>query len=199
MQITKTSSDLKVSLLLRSLHWLMAFILVAAWALIYAKGMFEKGSDARELFKHLHMLAGLAIFTLLPLRLIVRWLSSPLPEIIPAPGRRKILIMKIVHSALYLCMFILPILGVFFMQLGGKTIDVIGFKLPVIVHIIDKELSHDIKEIHESLGLIMLYLAIIHAGVALWHHFLLRDNALEMMLPGRRTSASNNVYVRNKQ
>lgn len=198
MQITKTSSDLKASLFLRSLHWLMAFILIAAWTLIYAKGIFEKGSDAREFLKHLHVLAGLAILTLLPLRIIVRWLS-PLPEIVPTPGRRKILIMKIVHGALYCCMFLLPILGILFMQMGGKTIDVIGFKLPVVTPIINKELSHDIKEVHESLGLIMLYLAIIHAGAALWHHFLLRDNALKLMLPNNRIFTSNNTPVSNKQ
>lgn len=31
-----------------------------------------------------------------------------------------------------------------FMQMGGKTIDVFGFKLPTIIQI-DKELSHSIK------------------------------------------------------
>jgi len=119
MQITSTPGNLKASLLLRCLHWFMALILVAAWALIYAKGIFEKGSDTREFLKHMHVLAGLAIFTLLPLRMIVRWLS-PLPEIIPSPDRRKILFMKIIHAALYLCMIFLPILGVFFMQLGDS-------------------------------------------------------------------------------
>lgn len=200
MQITSTPGNLKASLLLRCLHWFMALILVAAWALIYAKGIFEKGSDTREFLKYMHVLAGLAIFTLLPLRMIVRWLS-PLPEIIPSPGRRKILFMKIIHTAFYLCMIFLPILGVFFMQLGGKTIDVAGFEFPAIIQA-DKELSRGIKEIHESLGLIMLYLAVIHAGIALWHHFFLRDNTLELMLPNRDTvaekNASSNTSARNR-
>lgn len=197
-----TSGNLKASLPLRSLHWLMALILIAAWALIYAKGIFEKGSDEREFLKHMHVLAGLAVFTLLPLRMIVRWLS-PLPEIVPPPGRRKVLFTKTIHCILYLCMILLPILGVFFMQMGGKTIDVFGFKLPTIIQI-DKELSHSIKNIHENLGLIMLYLAVIHAGIALWHHFLLHDNALKLMLPGGTDTTAanispNNASARNRQ
>jgi len=179
----------------------MAFILVAAWALIYAKGIFEKGSDEREFLKHMHVLAGLAILTLLPLRMIVRWLS-PLPGIVPPPGRKKVLFTKIIHGILYLCMILLPVLGIFFMQMSGKTIDVFGFKLPAIIQI-DKELSRSIKEIHENLGLIMLYLAVIHAGMALWHHFFLHDNALKLMLPGTDTTAANispnNASVRNRQ
>lgn len=39
----------------------------------------------------------------------------------------------------------------------------------------------------------MLYLAVIHAGIALWHHFLLHDNALKLMLPGSTDTTAANI------
>jgi cytochrome b561 len=190
-----TPDNQKMSLPLRGLHWLMALILIAAWAFIYTKGIFEKGSDEREFLKHLHVLSGLLIFILLPLRIIIRWLS-PLPEITSYSGRKKKLFTQALHIIFYLCMIVLPILGIIFMQMGGKTISVAGFELPAMIQI-DEKSSRSVKEIHEFLGLVMLYLAVIHVGVALWHHFFLRDNSLKRMLLNSGT-AVNDSPVRSK-
>ncbi|BBL35728.1 hypothetical protein Nstercoris_02003 [Nitrosomonas stercoris] len=192
--ISATSVHIQTaSLPIRGLHWLMALILIAAWAFIYAKGIFEKGSDERELLKHLHVVAGLLVFILLPLRIMARWLS-PLPDITPPLGRKQKLFTRTIHLAFYVCMIILPILGIIFMQMGGKTISIIGFELPTMIQT-DKEFSRDIKKIHETLGLIMLYLAVIHAGIALWHHFFLHDNTLKLMLPNGTKARSAAIKV----
>lgn len=180
MSEAMATANPKASFPFRGLHWLMALVIIAALALIYAKGFFAKGSFERDAVKQAHMFAGLVVFGLIPLRLIMRWLS-PLPAINPPPAYWQMVLAKIMHSLLYAGMIALPILGVLFVQTEGKTISVIGFTLPTLIYA-DKVLSHGIKEVHETLGLRMLYLIIAHAGAALWHHFLQHDNTLKRML-----------------
>lgn len=180
MKTATVSSDRKASLTVRGLHWLMAIVVAAVWALIYAKGLFAKGSLERDAVKQAHIFAGLMVFGLIPFRLFARWLS-PLPAINPAPVHWQMLLAKIMHALLYACMIALPILGVLFVQAEGKTISALGFTLPPLIHT-DKVLSHSLKEVHETLGLGMLYLVVAHAGAALWHHHFQHDDTLKRML-----------------
>jgi cytochrome b len=39
---------------------------------------------------------------------------------------------------------------------------------------------------HELVGYLLLALIALHAGAALFHHFVRRDNVLNAMLPGHR-------------
>jgi cytochrome b561 len=50
----------------RSLHWLMAAIIAASWALIRIKGWFAKGSAERASVSSLHKQLGIALLLLLP-------------------------------------------------------------------------------------------------------------------------------------
>jgi cytochrome b561 len=175
------SSTSKASLSVRSLHWIIALLIISAWAFIYSKGLFDKGSAPRSAMEQAHMFVGLLIFVLMPLRLAARWLS-PLPEITPAPPPWQMKLAKILHVLLYISMIALPILGVFFVQAGGNTVSPFGlFTLPTLIDT-DKTLSRSVKEVHETLGLVLIYLVIAHAGAALFHHFIQRDNTLKRMM-----------------
>jgi cytochrome b561 len=181
MNTAPSSSNAKASLPLRSLHWIMALVVICALGFIYSRGFFEKGSAAKGAMEQFHMVAGLLILTLVPFRLAVRW-RSPLPEISPPPARWQMLLAKIMHVLLYACMIALPILGVLFVQAGGKTVDLFGlFTLPTVIDT-DKTLARSIKGIHQTIGLAMLYLIIAHTGAALLHHLFQRDNTLRRML-----------------
>ncbi len=180
MSAALASANPKASFPFRGLHWLMALVIIGAWVLIYAKGLFPKGSFERDALKQAHMLAGLLVFGLLPLRVATRW-RQPLPEIHPSPALWQMVLAKIVHSLLYAGMIALPILGIFFVQAEGKAIGALGLTLPTLFHV-DKALARSVKEIHETLGLGMLYLVAAHAGAASWHHYVQRDNALQRML-----------------
>lgn len=180
MKAATISPGQKASIPIRGLHWLMALVIISAWTLIYAKGLFAKGSFERDAVKQAHMIAGLMVFGLIPLRLAARWLW-PLPEIDPAPAHWQMTLAKIMHTLLYAGMVVLPILGVLFVQAEGKTISALGFTLPTLIHT-DKVLSHSVKEVHETLGLGMLYLVVAHAGAALWHNYVQHDSTLKRML-----------------
>ena len=48
-----------------------------------------------------------------------------------------------------------------------------------------KSLADSLKEIHETIGTIGYWLIGLHAAVALFHHYVMRDNTLVRMLPRR--------------
>ena len=60
------------------LHWLMLILLIGVYATIELRGIFERGSEARELIKTAHYLLGLSVFVLVWLRLLARLVTPPL-------------------------------------------------------------------------------------------------------------------------
>jgi cytochrome b561 len=50
----------------------------------------------------------------------------------------------------------------------------------------DEALAERMEALHELGGTLGYFLIGLHAAAALAHHYLLRDNALARMLPGRR-------------
>jgi cytochrome b561 len=165
---------------LRALHWLMALAIGCAWAFIYSKGLFAKGTPERGFLSTAHIFVGLSVLALFLPRLLVR-LVSPLPAIRPTPPRWQGHLASLMHLALYAAMLALPLLGILFIQAGGKAVSFLGWTLPTLIGT-DKALSASIKAVHETLGLALLYLVIAHAGAALWHHLFQRDNTLRRML-----------------
>jgi cytochrome b561 len=51
------------------------------------------------------------------------------------------------------------------------------------------DLGASIAYVHTILGNVILWLAGLHAAAALFHHFILRDDILTSMLPGRKLRA----------
>ncbi|MDA8092563.1 MAG: cytochrome b [Betaproteobacteria bacterium] len=170
----------KAGLPLRIMHWLMVLALVSAWTFIYSKGLFDKGAPARAFLTSAHIFAGLSVLVLLLPRVAAR-LFSPLPAVAPSPPHWQSRLATLAHFLLYLGMLLTPVLGILFVQAAGKDVGFFGLTLPAVIGT-HKAVSHGIKEVHETLGLVMLYLVLIHAGAALYHHLFQRDNTLKRML-----------------
>jgi cytochrome b561 len=47
-------------------------------------------------------------------------------------------------------------------------------------------LAGQVKEMHETFGTIGYFLIGLHAFAALFHHYIVKDDTLRRMLPGRR-------------
>lgn len=144
------------------------------------EGSVREGSPERVFLTGAHVFAGLTVLTLLPLRVVARRLWA-LPTIEPSPPLWQMRLARLVQILLYAGMLSTPVLGVLLMQSSGKEVAFLGLALPALIDA-DKTLSHTIKEAHETLGVAMLYLVIAHAGAAVWHHFIRRDNALRRVL-----------------
>jgi cytochrome b561 len=164
------------------LHWLMLLLLAAVYASMELRDIFPKGSALRDAMKTWHYMLGLSVFALVWLRLAAR-LLTPTPAITPALPPWQLRLSLAMHVALYLLMIIMPVLGWLLLSAGGKPIPFFGLELPALIAE-NKANADQIKEIHETFGTIGYVLIGLHATLALFHHYWLRDNTLKRMLPG---------------
>lgn len=170
-----------------AMHWLMLLLLVAVYACIELRGFYPKGSDPREALKQWHFMLGLSVFALVWLRLALRlWASTA--RIQPAVGIWQQRAAVAMHFALYLFLVVMPLLGWLLLSAKGKPIPFFGLELPALIGS-NEGFADSVKELHETIGTVGYYLVGLHAAVALFHHYVLRDNVLLRMLPRRRTQS----------
>ena len=167
-----------------ALHWIMFLLIAATFTFIELRVLFEKGTEARDAMKMWHFMLGLSIFFLVWLRIVVR-IFTPYPAIEPAPKAWQHKIAKAVHGILYLFMLGMPLGGWLILSGEGKPIPFFGLELPALIEP-NKELAHSVEEIHETVGAIGYWLIGLHAAAALFHHYVIKDNTLTRMLPGKR-------------
>jgi cytochrome b561 len=168
-----------------AMHWLMLLLLVAVYACIELREFFPKGSEPRDALKTWHYMLGLGVFVVVWLRVVLN-LLGPVPRIVPQQGRWQSLAAKMMHIALYALMIGMPIAGWLLLSAEGKAIPFFGLQLPALVTE-NKALAEAVEEIHEIGGTIGYFLVGLHAGAALFHHYVKRDNTLTRMLPRRRS------------
>ncbi len=167
-----------------AMHWLMLLLLIAVYAGIELRELYPKGSDPREALKQWHFMLGLSVFVLVWLRLALR-LWGPTPEVQPPVGTWQLRFAHLMHLALYLFMVVMPVLGWLVLSAEGKTIPFFGLELPALVGT-DEGLADSFEDLHETIGTVGYYLVGLHTAAALFHHYVLRDNALLRMLPKKR-------------
>lgn len=166
-----SQSNEKWSTPLRSLHWLMAVLLIVQWA----SGNWDDWLGVRN-----HVSLGLLVVPLALLRLLVRVRSqrpgSGLP--VTLPDR----LAGLVHALFYAVMFALPISGVLWRQAGGRAVSFFGWvDLPTLVAA-DKAFAHTLHEVHEVLGTVFLVLLALHILGALKRQVLDRQPLMQRML-----------------
>jgi superoxide oxidase len=161
------------------LHWLMLVLLIGVYATIELRGIFERGTEARDLMKTAHYLMGLSVFTLVWLRLLAR-LITPTPDR-ESYGAFQQWSAKLMFIALYGLMIVMPILGWTLVSAEGHIINIFSLQLPQLVSE-NKELADQIQEVHETIGTIGYFLIGIHATAALFHHFIKKDDTLLRIL-----------------
>lgn len=165
------------------LHWFMLLLLVAVYATMELREIYPKGSDPREALKAWHYMLGISVLLLAGVRLLA-YLSAPVPAITPLPAAWQAAGARWMKVALYLFMFAMPLLGWMMLSAKGSAIPFFGFQLPPLLAE-NKELAKSIKEVHEAIATAGYFLVGLHAIAALYHHYVLRDDTLRRMLPGR--------------
>jgi superoxide oxidase len=156
------------------LHWTIAILILVAYFTA------EGGRHVRADPPTLHFLSGFAVLLLVLPRLIMRlFVGAP-----PAPSHGALLDIsaKLGHAALYLLMIFLPLSGWYAASKLGVTVNILGLKLPSLAAPV-QGYPGLIAELHENGGNLILILAGLHAAMALWHQFVLRDRTLERMSP----------------
>lgn len=158
--------------IMRSLHWLMALLLVVQWA----SGEWDDWLGVKN-----HVSLGLLVLLLACLRLGWR-LTHPAP----AHGSPLTLPDRIaagVHVMFYLVMIGLPITGILWRQAKERSVEFFGlFPLPTLVGA-DKGLASSMHEAHEIGATVFLVLLGLHVAGALKRQYIDKQNIIGRMLP----------------
>jgi cytochrome b561 len=170
------------------LHWLMAAILIALLALgLYMVSLPDVGFDTRKITLILyHKQIGLLALALAALRLAWR-VGNALPSLAETLPTWQKVIARLVHLFFYALMLALPISGWLMSSAAGIPVPLFGlFNLPDLVPY-DEVLFEAFVAIHRWLGYALVGCIVLHAGAALRHHFLFKDETLRKMWPQTRT------------
>lgn len=146
------------------LHWLIAalvlFQLVFGESMVAATDAAEEGTTlgaTDAVLATAHYWVGIAVLVLVAVRLVVR-LRVGAPA--PVEGNRLMAFAaRVTHWLFYILLVAVPVTG-----------------------LITLYINPEMGEIHQLAKPAFIVLIVIHAGAALFHHFVLRDGTLKRML-----------------
>jgi len=178
MQIRNSTS--KYGIVAKTLHWVVALMIIAAWAVGYYASELapDDATNIRELFD-LHKSTGMAILMLAAIRLSWRAYTSA-PHLLPMPKIQAI-IAQTVHYSLYVFMFVQPISGWLMSSAAGYPPSLYGlFTFPDMIA--KNQASVELyKDIHNVSAYILLALFVLHIAGAWYHHLIAKDGTLRRM------------------
>lgn len=163
----------------RFLHWSMALLIVAVFAL--GLGIDALPKSWKYASVEIHKVVGLAILALLAARIVWRVRHAPPTEVGLSP--LVVRASHLGHAGLYALMLAAPAIGLVYVVLRGQGVDFGLFSLPPLTAAFDRAISRPVKEIHEWAAYGLIGVAAAHAFVAIWHQVVLKDGVLRRMLP----------------
>ena len=178
MSLSKT----RYTLTAIALHWLMALLLIV----LVGVGLYMHElplSPWKLKIYSWHKWGGVTAFILVSARLGWRFTHHPpaLPDTMPPLMR---LAAHAGHGLLYLLMIAIPLSG--WLMSSAKGFQTVYFGILPIPDLVDKnkELGELLREVHETLNFLLIALVVGHAGAAVKHHLVDKDDVLTRMLPG---------------
>jgi cytochrome b561 len=165
-------------------HWLM-FVLVVCVGILGLLHDSWPSKPAQRFWINIHALLGLFLWLVLFARLAWRLKHKP-PAPQPSVGPFARRLAALLHFALYALLFAIPIIGIITFVYHGRIFNFglfsIDFGVPS-----NRAVFHPTEEWHGNLAYALFGLAGLHAVIALWHQFALKDGLLSRMWPrGRR-------------
>ncbi len=158
-------------------HWATAVLIVVGLFAINIRG--PKGSDSRLLWNGVHIWAGSLILGLSILRLLGRlWYGSP-AELAHSPI--QLFMARLVHLALYLLIFVQPLLGIAMLNTGGSAVTLAGMGWHFKLFGTDPIAHQFLHDAHFLIGNAAYWLIGLHTFAALAHHFVFQDATLTRM------------------
>ena len=159
------------------LHWVIALLILLAYATIEFREFYEKGTPIREGLKSVHFYIGILVLVFAVARVFVRMTQTAPPITPPIPAWQTGL-SHLTHASLYIFMIAQPILGWLTLSAAGKSIP---FGLPDLVAQ-SKESADLFKWVHHEMGEVFYIVIALHTVAALYHHYFAKDNTLLRMM-----------------
>jgi len=165
----------------QSFHWLIATLVAVNMILGWIAADLRLSPRKLELFLW-HKSVGLTVLGLAGLRLLWR-LSQVTPEIPVNHSPWQQRLARMVHLGLYLFLFAVPLSGWLLNSAANVPLRWFGwFEIPALIEA-SKPLKTVLTNWHHWLFWALAILIVLHAGAALKHHFVDRDQVLRRMLP----------------
>lgn len=187
--VHSTSVRDATNIVLSSIHWLTAALVVLAWALVVFDDLLPS-STAYVSSLSVHIAIGLTIVDLLTFRLLIRALNvqnliTP-SELVSRPHALSKSVGIILRYCLYVLLFAVPLAGIVLQFARGSALPIYGIidiPSPWTANVAFASIA---KDAHEILAHCLLGLSALHAVSALVDSFAFGDRALAKMLPLRQ-------------
>jgi cytochrome b561 len=170
----------------QAFHWLTLLLILGMLLSGFAFADWVSDTATRVEILQWHKSFGILILTLTILRLVWRVInpSPPLPDNMQPYER---VLAKFTHLALYVLLIAMPLIGWLMISTSSRNIPTVVFGLFTLPRIAspDKAMHEFYEEAHEAVAFIIIAIVAFHAIAALKHHFVIKDNVLRRMLPGR--------------
>ncbi|MDB5860933.1 MAG: cytochrome [Ramlibacter sp.] len=169
-----------------ALHWAMALLLLVLVVMgLYMVQLPDVGYDKVKITLILvHKALGLLALAAVLLRLAWR-VGNALPELVAGLPQWQQVAARFVHLALYALMLALPMTGWLMSSAGGYPVPFFAwFELPHFIRVNEYWFRLYIA-IHRWLAYALMLVVALHVAAALRHHWLMKDDTLRRMLPGR--------------
>jgi cytochrome b561 len=160
-------------------HWLMFALVVCVGILGLLHDSWPDKASQR-FWINIHALLGLALWMLLFARLA--WRLRRAPPLDAHGGELQRRLRGLVHFALYALLFVIPVIGIVTFVYHGRVFNFGWFAIDFHVAS-NRVVFHPTEEWHGYLAYALFGLAGLHALIALWHQFVLRDGLLTRMWP----------------
>jgi cytochrome b561 len=179
MQTSRSYSPLQ-----RTLHWLIAagvIVMVPLGLYMVRRGVWSNFDALTNTLYSWHKLIGFCILWLVVVRIIVRLMrGAPPPEPIHPVLQFGA---NVSHFALYVLLFLVPVLGWTGLSAYGAMDTALGITLPQIIPK-NEALSETILAYHGWAAILLGLIALTHIGAALMHRFIFKDGVFSRMWPG---------------
>ncbi|WP_454731829.1 MULTISPECIES: cytochrome b [Cupriavidus] len=155
------------------LHWLTALCVGIAWLLS------DGGPAVVRNPPTWHFMFGLAVLLLVVPRIGARLAGGAPPLDAGSPPLLQ-LAAKVGHGVLYLFLIAMPLTGWYAASALGIPVTVFGVALPALTDPVQPPPGF-VAELHSTGGSVFLVIAGLHGLMALYHHFVLKDDTLRRM------------------
>lgn len=163
------------------MHWTTAILVLAQFALAMTWGLAAKPTRHQMIVAHMSL--GILLSAVLLVRIVWRWL--PGHQRSAASSGWLEIAAKAVHYLLYLLLVSQAVLGFVLRWSGNEAMSFFGVPVPSPFAPTSKATHHAIGQAHDVVGWTIIVVAVCHAAAALFHHFVVRDDVLDRMLPGK--------------
>ncbi len=176
------NSELEYGVVTKGFHWLLFLMLTFSVIAGNFLASLPKGAEKLQA-AGMHKSFGAVILMLIMLRLVWRLINET-PRLPDETTAGEAFIAKVMHWGLYALMFAQPLSGIMMSQSAGIPVSFFGlFEFPVFLDK-DPELAKIFLTMHGTVWILLVIAVFGHAGAALHHHFIKKDNVLKQMTTG---------------